>query len=91
MTLPADLSKLLGTGENPNGMVAQTANGTLVGGRGGDGDTWRYGMMADGPRWNEDPRIEAPNLTPSTVPMPATVKVPRGKVMVSGHMRRKPR
>jgi hypothetical protein len=87
MTLPADLSKLLGTGENPNGMVAQTANGTLVDGRGGDGYTWRDGMMADGPRWNEDPRIEAPNLTPG----PAMVKVPRGKVMVSGHMRRKPR
>jgi hypothetical protein len=87
MTLPADLSKLLGTGENPNGMVAQTANGTLVDGRGGDGYTWRDGMMADGPRWNEDPRIEAPNPAPGL----GSEQVPRGKVLVAGHMRRKPR
>jgi hypothetical protein len=84
MALPSDLSKLLGTGENPNGMVAQTANGTIINGRGGDGDNYR-GMMADGPRWNTDPREEAPVLTD-----PVTV-IPRGMVPVSGHMRRKPR
>lgn len=51
-----DFSKLLGTGENPNGFVAQTANGTIINGQGGDG--WsRPWNTADG-GWNDDPRIE---------------------------------
>jgi hypothetical protein len=62
MALDKDFSKLLGRGENPNGMVAQTANGTIrqrgfSGDGGGDGDAWRYGMV-DGSRWNDDPRIK---------------------------------
>lgn len=62
MALPkdGDFSKLLGTGENPNGFVSQTCNGTLVDGRGGDGNNYAaYGFMADGPRWNSDPRMES--------------------------------
>lgn len=78
MTLPSDLSKLLGNGENPNGMIAQTANGTIRNGRGGDGDTWRYNM-ADGPRWNTDPRPEGP------------VDTDPAMVTVSMHSRRKRR
>ncbi len=69
---------LLGTGENPNGVVAQTANGTIINGRGGDGSEWR-GKMADGPRWNTDPREEAPLM------------VEPGIVRVSSHVRRKGR
>lgn len=85
MTLPSDLSKLLGNGENPNGMIAQTANGTIRNGRGGDGDEYRYGMMADGPRWNTDPRPEAPQ------PFGIEIAIPRGHVRVGSHTRKKPR
>jgi len=81
-----DLDKLLGKGENPNGFVAQTANGTIRDGRGGDGETWRYGQ-ADGPRWNEDPRIMPEPLYDA----PTGPVVPRGHVQVSAHTRRKGR
>ena len=64
MTLPKHLYQLLGKGENPNGMVAQTANGTVrqdgnfSGDGGDDGDNfgYRFGQV-DGQRWNADPRI----------------------------------
>jgi hypothetical protein len=65
MALPknGDFSRLLGKGENPNGLVAQTVNGTVVNGVGGDGVVFRFpGEMADGPRWNEDPRPERVRL-----------------------------
>lgn len=88
MTLPSDLSKLLGDGENPNGFVSQTGNGTLLNGRGGDGCTYNWGMKPDGARWNDDPR---PECQMSDMGMTPAVVVPRGRVMVSGHMRRKPR
>jgi hypothetical protein len=63
MALSKDFSKLLGRGENPNGMVSQTANGTVrqvdfSGDGGDDGDMWRFGQV-DGSRWNSDPRIKA--------------------------------
>lgn len=94
MTLPNDLSKLLGNGENPNGMVAQTANGTVRVGRnggdgGGDGHSYRYGM-ADGPMWNQDPRMMPDSLV-SVTPDPIGVSIPRGRVAVSSHTRKKPR
>lgn len=57
-----DWSRLLGMGENSNGMVAQTPNGTLVNGRGGDGTT--EPMLGDTPGWNDDPR-------PGVSPMPS--------------------
>lgn len=63
-----DFSKLLGRGENPNGMVVQTANGTIVNGRGGDGDC-RPWTMADGPLWNTDPRPDGDRDAMMSPPM----------------------
>ena len=57
-----DFSQLLGTGENAHGYVAQTPNGTLINGRGGDGYDHPF-VEADGPRWNDDPRPGVPNMT----------------------------
>jgi len=62
-----DFSQLLGTGENPRGFVAQTANGTLVNGHGGDGYCHQY-VEADGARWNSDPRPGVPNQWSMGVP-----------------------
>ena len=45
-----DFSQLLGPGENLLGFVAQTPNGTLVNGHGGDGYSHPY-VEADG-GWN---------------------------------------
>jgi hypothetical protein len=75
MALPkdGDFSKLLGKGENPNGFVSQTANGTLIDGRGGDGENYAWGGMADGPRWNQDPRRDDMSLAP-TAPIPVRRK-----------------
>jgi hypothetical protein len=56
-----DFSQLVGSGENPRGFVSQTVNGTLVNGHGGDGYC-HPSVMADGPRWNEDPRPGVPEL-----------------------------
>jgi hypothetical protein len=78
MALPkdGDFSKLLGKGENPNGFVSQTCNGTLIDGRGGDGYNERaYGRMADGARWNTDPRMET---MPLSQPLPVVVRWQRG-------------
>lgn len=81
-----NLDKLVGKGENPNGFIAQTANGTIRDGHGGDGDQPRYNM-ADGPRWNTDPRIEPKPLDdPYAFSSPA---IPRGHVAVSAYTRRK--
>lgn len=63
MALPKDLSELLGKGENPNGMIAQTPNGTERDGMGSDGSEMRYNM-ADGERWNGDPMPGVAPLTP---------------------------
>jgi hypothetical protein len=55
-----DMSQLLGPGENPNGFVAQTPNGTMVDGKSCDG--YFHPMVeADGERWNSDPRPGVPN------------------------------
>jgi hypothetical protein len=43
----------VGPGENPNGVVAQTSNGTNINGKGSDGDDFVWGIPADGPRWNK--------------------------------------
>jgi hypothetical protein len=40
------------SGENPNGMVTQTSNGTWINGKGGDGVDIPWGLAADGRRWN---------------------------------------
>jgi len=40
-------------GENPNGFVSQSNNGTNINGAGSDGDDWTWGFPADGPRWNK--------------------------------------
>lgn len=71
MALPkdGDFSKLLDKGENPSGFVSQTANGTLIDGRGGDGHSWmRPWPTVDG-AWNDDPR-------PRTMPLGMTTPVP---------------
>lgn len=80
MALPksGDWSELLGSGENPKGMVAQTANGTIVNGEGGDGRSWR-GSMADGSRWNSDPRPDAVSYeSPAMVMVPMHTRRARG-------------
>jgi hypothetical protein len=41
-------------GENPNGFVSQTSNGTNINGAGSDGVDWTWGPGADGPRWNKE-------------------------------------
>ena len=79
MPLPKDLSELLGEGENPHGMVAQTPNGTFINGRGSDGFVWKDNLDADGARWNDDPRMETPILEPT------------GIVRVQAHVRSKRR
>lgn len=56
-----DFSQLLGAGENGRGMVAQTPNGTLINGHGGDGYC-HPSVEADGPRWNSDPRPGVPDI-----------------------------
>lgn len=89
MALPknGDFSELLGEGENPNGMIAQTPNGTVTNGLGGDGDQFRYSLIADGARWNTDPRQER-----SVVELAAAApSLPRGRVSVMAHTRRKRR
>lgn len=55
-----DFSQLLGPGENLLGFVAQTPNGTLVNGHGGDGYSHPY-VEADG-GWNSDPRMGVPHM-----------------------------
>lgn len=47
-----NLKGFVGKGENPNGMVTQTSNGTNVNGKGADGDDFTWGVPADG-RWNK--------------------------------------
>jgi hypothetical protein len=44
---------MVGRGENPNGLVQQTSNGTWVNRQGADGDDFVWGIPADGPRWNK--------------------------------------
>ena len=80
MALPkdGDFSKLLGKGENPQGFVSQTPNGTYINGRGSDGYQYRWWPMADGKRWNEDPRPEATQDAPLSLAQP-TAPQPRRK------------
>ena len=91
MPLPRDLSELLGEGENPNGMVSQTPNGTVINGMGGDGSQYRWDM-ADGARWNADPLPKPEALQPIEGELSgATPYVPRGRVAVTAHTRKKRR
>jgi hypothetical protein len=92
MALPknGDFSELLGNGENPNGMIAQTPNGTERGGVGSDGRTWRWDM-ADGPRWNADPMPIPPSLVPIEAMGETGPTIARGRVAVNGYTRRKPK
>jgi hypothetical protein len=98
-----DFSKLLGEGENPNNHVQQIPDGTIRGlgyGRGvqpsaalegSAGFTWRDNQ-ADGPRWNQDPRLPIKPLVP--IPEPgymdiATAHPNPSVVNVVAHVRRK--
>ena len=47
-----DWSSLLDGGENPNGFISQTPNGTMRNGRGSDGEQFNFFPQADGPRWS---------------------------------------
>ena len=50
-----NLAAEVGRGENPNGMVTQAPNGTLINGAGFDVEPWDYqfGRPASGSRWNK--------------------------------------
>jgi hypothetical protein len=48
-----NFASMVGRGENPNGVVQQTSNGTSIDGKGSDGDDFVWGIAADGPRWNK--------------------------------------
>ena len=48
-----NFASIVGRGENPNGIVQQTSNGTWVNREGADGDDFIWGLAADGPRWNK--------------------------------------
>lgn len=80
---------LVASGENPNGMIAQTPNGTERNGSGSDGMTYRYNY-ADGPRWNDDPTPQPPPLV-SVEYAAMTPSLPPNRVAVASHTRRKPR
>lgn len=66
-----NLAGNVGRGENPNGVVQQTSNGTNINGRGSDGDDPIWGTPADGMRWNhtapggemEDRQVPRPVIT----------------------------
>jgi len=47
-----DWSKLLDRGENPNGLVSYTNNGTRVNGARADGEQINWYPQLDGPRWS---------------------------------------
>jgi hypothetical protein len=68
-------------GENPNGMVAHTANGVVINGTGDDGhrDGYNYAggpPNADGPRWNRTADEAQPLME-------------TGMIRVGAHYRRK--
>ena len=54
MALPkdGDFSKLLGAGENPNGFVCYTPNGTKLNGKPPTTDAPNWFPQYDGPRWS---------------------------------------
>lgn len=84
MGLPkdGDFAGLVAEGENPNGFVAQTANGTRRDGFADDGMTYSWGPRPDGERWNCNPM---PGAEPyADAPAPAVVSV-------TAHTRRRPR
>lgn len=46
-------ARMVGPGENPNGLTAITPNGVAHDvGEGFNQDPWRYNRQADGERWN---------------------------------------
>lgn len=68
-----NLTGMVGRGENPNGFVAQTPNGTNINGEGSDGDDRAWGLTADGPRWNK----AEPNLQDTGVSRPIAITATR--------------
>jgi hypothetical protein len=69
---------IVGRGENPNGIVQQTSNGTWINREGADGDDFIWGVPADGSRWNKtEPKR---TLADRDVPRPVSiVATPRRK------------
>jgi len=65
-----DFSKIVARGENPNGVVQQTSNGTVIDGAGGDGFQYNWGDKPDGARWNNNPMPQNPFNEPYNVVMP---------------------
>ena len=94
--MPIDWEKLYGKGENPNGMISHTPNGVERNGMGSEGMGERWGGAPNGRRWQGDPMPPIPDLESAYEPMSVsggmgTPIVPRNKVMVASHTRRKPR
>lgn len=48
---------LIAKGENPNGMIAQTADETVRNARALPPQDWKWNQSADGERWNNGDRI----------------------------------
>ncbi len=62
---------------NPNGMVMQNANGTIVDGAGGDGRQWPPFIPADGMKWNSNCVPDAPDpyaAVPGILPVSRKLK-----------------
>jgi len=58
---------------NPNGMVAQNPNGTIINGNGGDGQQYSWPPRADGEKWNTNPVPQPPDPF-NFGPFPAKIK-----------------
>jgi hypothetical protein len=72
-----DFARMVGRGENPNGVVQQTSNGTWVNREGADGDDFVW-FPADGPRWNKTEPDEG-RLADMDVPRPIAIVASRRK------------
>lgn len=57
-----DFEGMIANGENPNGMMAQTADGTLRNADALGPQDWHWNQSADGPRWNDgfQPKPDVP-------------------------------
>jgi hypothetical protein len=67
----------VGRGENPNGVVSQTASGTFINGRVPDGidSDERMPFKAAGPRWNRN----TASMQDKHVPKPVSIVATRRK------------
>lgn len=66
-------------GENPNGFVAQNANGTFVNNQAPQIDDYVFGRSASGSRWNKTEPDGVGKMEERGVPRPISVTVSRRK------------